>query len=80
VYGVTAPCGDSTQYTVHKGMDGVLDAFGPTVESFFLLSGAVQVLAQRGDTCAWLDVQPGSFIHIPVVRNTPLAPPRVCRL
>jgi hypothetical protein len=34
-------------------------------ESFFLLSGAVQVLAQRGDTDAWLDVQPGSFIHIP---------------
>jgi quercetin dioxygenase-like cupin family protein len=87
-----------TPYTI-KGMDGVLDVFGPTVEfltspseaeavycvmrgtippgvsvplhshpdveSFFLLSGAVQVLAQRGDICAWLDMQPGNFIHIP---------------
>ena len=102
-----------TPYIIHKGMDGVLDVFGPTVEfltspseaeavycvmrgtmppgvtvplhshpdveSFFLLSGAVQMLTQREDTCAWLDVKPGSFIHIPsgakhAFRNTSSAP------
>jgi uncharacterized RmlC-like cupin family protein len=51
----------------------------PDVESCFLLSGAVQVLIQQGEHCAWLDVQPGSFIHIPggakhAFRNTSSAP------
>lgn len=34
-------------------------------ESFFLLSGAVQVLSQRGDQFEWLDVKPGGFVHVP---------------
>ena len=102
-----------TPYIIHKGIDGVLDVFGPTVEfltspseaeavycvmrgtmppgvtvplhshpdveGFFLLSGAVQVLTQGGDTCAWRNVQPGSFIHIPsgtkhAFRNTSSEP------
>jgi quercetin dioxygenase-like cupin family protein len=34
-------------------------------ESFFRISGAVQVLAQRNDGFEWLDVKKGDFVHIP---------------
>jgi quercetin dioxygenase-like cupin family protein len=102
-----------TPYIVNKGMRGVLDVFGPTVEfltspseveavycvmmgtippgvsvplhshsdveSFFLLSGAVQVLVQRGKKFEWLDVHPDSFIQKPsgakhAFRNTSSKP------
>lgn len=102
-----------TPYIVNKGMYGVLDVFGPTVEfltspsgadavncvmmgtippgvsvplhshsdveSFFLLSGAVQVLAQPGENFEWLDVNPDSFVQIPsgakhAFRNTSSEP------
>src|SRR4051812_40204687 len=105
----SGPSGDSrsgvparpmrTTHLVNKGIYGVLDVFGPTVEfltspsepdaaycvmmgtippgvsvplhshpdaeSFFLLSGAVQVLSQPGDRFEWLDVKPGGFVHVP---------------
>jgi quercetin dioxygenase-like cupin family protein len=35
------------------------------VESFYVLSGAVQVLSQRGDRFEWLDVKPGEFVQVP---------------
>jgi mannose-6-phosphate isomerase-like protein (cupin superfamily) len=35
------------------------------VESFFVLSGAVQVLIERGGGFAWLDVKQGDFVHVP---------------
>jgi quercetin dioxygenase-like cupin family protein len=37
----------------------------PDPEGFFVLSGAVQVLAERGDGLQWLDVVEGDFIDIP---------------
>jgi quercetin dioxygenase-like cupin family protein len=37
----------------------------PDIESFFLVSGAVQVLSQRDGTFEWLDVRPGEFVHVP---------------
>jgi len=37
----------------------------PDIESFFLVSGAVQVMSQRDGTCEWLDVRPGEFVHVP---------------
>jgi len=88
-----------TAYLVSKGMYGVFDVFGPTVEflistdepdavycvmrgtippgvpvprhshpdaeSFFTLSGTVQVLSQKADRFEWLDVKSGDFIQIP---------------
>ena len=88
-----------TTYLHNKGMHGVLDVLGPTVEfltlpseadavycvmkgtvppgvavplhshpddeSFFILSGAIQALAQQGDSFEWLDVKAGGFIHVP---------------
>jgi quercetin dioxygenase-like cupin family protein len=35
------------------------------IESFYVLSGSVQALTQRGDRFEWLDVKPGDFIHVP---------------
>jgi quercetin dioxygenase-like cupin family protein len=48
-------------------------------ESFYMLSGAVQVLSQRGDKFEWLDVKPGDFVHVPgdakhAFRNTASEP------
>jgi quercetin dioxygenase-like cupin family protein len=37
----------------------------PGVESFFTLSGTVQVLFERGDRFEWLDVKAGDFAQIP---------------
>jgi len=37
----------------------------PDIESFFLVSGAVQVISQRDGTFEWLDVRPGEFVHVP---------------
>jgi quercetin dioxygenase-like cupin family protein len=37
----------------------------PDVESFYLISGAVQVLSQRENQFQWLDVKPGDFVHVP---------------
>jgi PhnB protein len=88
-----------TIYLLNKGMHGVLDLLGPTVEfltlpseadavycvmkgtvppgvsvplhshpddeSFFILSGVIQVLNQRGDSFEWLDVKADGFVHVP---------------
>jgi quercetin dioxygenase-like cupin family protein len=37
----------------------------PDPESFYLLSGAVRALSQRGGAFEWLDVKPGEFVHVP---------------
>ena len=37
----------------------------PDPEDFFLLSGAIQALAQRGENIEWLNVKPGGFVHVP---------------
>jgi quercetin dioxygenase-like cupin family protein len=37
----------------------------PDIESFFLVSGAVQVISQRYGKFEWLDVRPGEFVHVP---------------
>ena len=37
----------------------------PDIESFFLVSGAVQVISQRDGKFEWLDVRPGEFVHVP---------------
>ena len=37
----------------------------PDPESFYLLSGVMGVLSQRGDNFEWLKVKPGEFIHLP---------------
>jgi uncharacterized RmlC-like cupin family protein len=37
----------------------------PDIESFFLVSGAVQVLSQQDGTFEWLDVRPGELVHVP---------------
>ena len=94
----TNPTGNSTQF-VHRGTQGALDVFGPTVEfltlpeepdtdycvmigtippgvsvplhshpdpeSFYVLSGSVRTLDQRGDTLEWRTLNPGDFAHIP---------------
>jgi quercetin dioxygenase-like cupin family protein len=86
-------------HLVHKGMHGILDVLGPTVEfltspseqgavycvirgtippgvsvplhshsdaeSFFVVSGAAEILTQRGDRLEWLKVKAGDFVHIP---------------
>jgi quercetin dioxygenase-like cupin family protein len=51
----------------------------PDVESFFTLSGTVQVLFQRRDHFEWLDVKSGDFAYIPggakhAFRNTSSEP------
>jgi quercetin dioxygenase-like cupin family protein len=35
------------------------------VESFYVLSGAVQALSHHGDVFEWLDVKPGEFVQVP---------------
>lgn len=35
------------------------------VESFYLLSGVLQVLLERQDKLEWTDVRTGGFVHIP---------------
>jgi quercetin dioxygenase-like cupin family protein len=35
------------------------------VESFYMLSGSVQVLSQRGDKLEWLNAKPGDFVEVP---------------
>jgi len=35
------------------------------IESFYVLSGSVQALSQRGDALEWLDVKPGDFVQVP---------------
>jgi quercetin dioxygenase-like cupin family protein len=35
------------------------------VESFYVLSGSVQALTERGDSFEWLNVKSGDFIHVP---------------
>jgi quercetin dioxygenase-like cupin family protein len=37
----------------------------PDTESFFLVSGAAQVISQRTGTLEWLDVRPGELVHVP---------------
>jgi hypothetical protein len=37
----------------------------PDIESFFLVSGAVQVMSQRNGKSKWFDVRPGEFVHVP---------------
>ena len=49
------------------------------VESFFMLSGAVQVLSEDRDGFSWLDVKPGDFVQVPgnskhAFRNTSIEP------
>jgi quercetin dioxygenase-like cupin family protein len=103
-----------TAYLVKKGMHGIFEVFGPTVEfltspeeeteagywvmrgtipagvqvplhshsdaeSFFTISGTVQVLTQKEDRFEWLDVKAGDFIQIPggakhAFRNTSSEP------
>jgi quercetin dioxygenase-like cupin family protein len=51
----------------------------PDVESFFTLSGTVQVLLQKEDGLEWFDLKPGDFVHIPAdakhaFRNTSSEP------
>jgi uncharacterized RmlC-like cupin family protein len=35
------------------------------VESFFMLSGAVQVLSHDGENLNWLNAEKGDFVYIP---------------
>jgi quercetin dioxygenase-like cupin family protein len=35
------------------------------VESFYVLSGSVQVLSERGGRFEWLDTSVGQFVHVP---------------
>jgi quercetin dioxygenase-like cupin family protein len=35
------------------------------VESFYVLSGVVQVLSHRREAFEWLEVQTGDFVHVP---------------
>ncbi|MGH9629214.1 MAG: cupin domain-containing protein [Bryobacteraceae bacterium] len=49
------------------------------VESFYLLSGTVQVLSQRGEKLEWLDAKQGDFVQVPggakhAFRNTSREP------
>jgi quercetin dioxygenase-like cupin family protein len=49
------------------------------VESFYLLSGSVQVLSEQSDHFQWLDVKPGDFVQVPgnakhAFRNTSAEP------
>jgi quercetin dioxygenase-like cupin family protein len=37
----------------------------PDVESFFVLSGSVQVFVQSADRLGWVDVAAGEFVHVP---------------
>jgi quercetin dioxygenase-like cupin family protein len=37
----------------------------PDIESFFLVSGAIQVISQRDGKFEWLDIRPGEFVHVP---------------
>jgi quercetin dioxygenase-like cupin family protein len=37
----------------------------PHPESFFLLSGSLEVLTQRGDKFEWQTVKPGEFVYVP---------------
>lgn len=37
----------------------------PDIESFFLVSGAVQIICERDGKFEWLDVRPGEFVHVP---------------
>jgi quercetin dioxygenase-like cupin family protein len=37
----------------------------PDAESFYILSGSVRTLDQRGDTLEWRTVNAGEFAHIP---------------
>jgi quercetin dioxygenase-like cupin family protein len=50
----TIPSGSSTPLHSH-----------PDIESFFLVSGSVQVLSQRREKFEWQDVRPGEFVHVP---------------
>jgi quercetin dioxygenase-like cupin family protein len=88
-----------TSYIVNRGMYGVLDVLGPTVEfltppedadapycamigtipaggsvplhshpdveSFFVVSGTVQVASQRESGFEWLTVSQGEFVQVP---------------
>jgi quercetin dioxygenase-like cupin family protein len=49
------------------------------VESFYVISGYVQVLSQRGNKFEWLDAQAGDFVQVPsdtkhAFRNTSSEP------
>lgn len=65
---LTSPSQEGAVYCVMKGTVPA----GVTVpmhshsddESFFRLSGAVQVLTPVGDHFAWSDVQSGGFVHV----------------
>jgi quercetin dioxygenase-like cupin family protein len=35
------------------------------VESFYTLSGSIQVLSHRGDTFEWLHIKAGDFVQVP---------------
>jgi quercetin dioxygenase-like cupin family protein len=37
----------------------------PDIESFFLVSGALQIMSQRDGNFEWLEVGPGELVHIP---------------
>lgn len=37
----------------------------PDAESFLVVSGYAQALAERANRLQWIDVKPGDFIHIP---------------
>ena len=80
---LTSPEDSDTDYCVIKGTipPGVsvpLHSHGDH-ESFYLLSGSVEVLSQRGEAFEWLHAKPGDFIHIPggakhAFRNTSSEP------
>ena len=66
---LTLPSESDSDYCVMKGTvpPGVSVPLHshPDDESFFILSGAIQVLTQRGDSFEWLDVKSGGFVHVP---------------
>lgn len=37
----------------------------PDPESFYLISGTLEVLSQQGDDFKWREVEPGEFVHEP---------------
>ena len=64
--------------TVPRGIAVPLHSH-PDLESFFLISGGLEVLSERGGRLEWQDVKCSEFVHIPsnakhAWRNTSSAP------